>query len=194
MTVAARWWLWLANAATSVVLGLPFLAPVLLHAGRSELANLIYSAYHLTCHEWPFRAYFLFGPEMTYSVAELQTHGIESVFDFRGSPELGYKVAFCERNVAIYAAVLGAGLLYARIRPRLSPLSFWTYILLITPMAIDGLTQLAGWRESTWELRTFSGVLFGAASVWLIYPRVERVLADLASGQPPQSALKHNPA
>jgi len=101
-----RRWLGLANAATGLFLGLPFLAPLLLRQGRPDLANFIYSAYHVTCHEWPFRAYFLFGPQATYSAAELEARGIGSIFDFRGSPELGYKVAFCERNVAIYAAAL----------------------------------------------------------------------------------------
>ena len=189
-----RRWLVLANAATGLFLSLPFLAPVLLRAGAADLANFIYSAYHLTCHEWPFRAYFLFGPQLTYSVAELQARGVGSIFDFRGSPELGYKVAFCERNVAIYAAILGAGLLYARIGHRLSPLPFWTYILLITPMAVDGLTQLTGWRESTWELRSFSGLLFGAASVWLIYPRVDRLLGELALGRARLSNPERLPA
>jgi uncharacterized membrane protein len=41
-------------------------------------------------------------------------------------------------------------------------------------MALDGLTQLAGWRESTWELRLATGLLFGVASGWLLYPRFEQ--------------------
>ena len=36
------------------------------------------------------------------------------MYGFVGSPELGYKVAFCERDVAIYLAVLLAGLAYGR--------------------------------------------------------------------------------
>src|SRR5919197_970641 len=121
---------------------------------------MIYSAYHVTCHEWPFRAYFLFGPQATYSLAELEARGVNAVFDFRGSAELGYKVAFCERNVAIYTAALLAGLLYARLGRRLPALSFSGYLLLLTPMALDGFSQLGGWRESTWELRTLTGLLF----------------------------------
>lgn len=186
-------WLGLANAATAVFLALPFLAPVLLHQGRPELANLIYDAYRVTCHEWPFRAYFLFGPQATYSLAELQAWGVNSVYDFRGSPELGYKTAFCARNVAIYAGLLAAGLAYARLGRRLPELSFATYGLLIGPMALDGLTQLVGWRESTWELRSVTGYLFGLASVWLIYPRLALVVDDLRAGlsrpKPAESAL-----
>ena len=179
-----RRWLALTNGATALFLALPFLPPLLLRQGRADLAGLIYDAYHLTCHEWPFRAYFLFGPQATYSLAELQAAGVEAVYDFRGSPELGYKVAFCARNVAIYAAVLLAGLLYARLRPRLPALSFLGYLALITPMALDGITQLFGWRESTWELRTLTGLLFGFASVWLIYPRLDRTVAELLAPRP----------
>ncbi|MGE3267883.1 MAG: DUF2085 domain-containing protein, partial [Chloroflexota bacterium] len=45
------------------------------------------------------------------------------------------------------------------------------------PMALDGFTQLFNLRESTPELRTFTGALFGVASVWLIYPRVDAIFA-----------------
>jgi uncharacterized membrane protein len=72
--------------------------------------------------------------------------------------------------------VLLAGLAYAGWRTRVHGLSIWTYGLLIAPMALDGFTQLFGWRESTPELRTFTGALFGLASVWLIYPRIDEVL------------------
>ena len=187
----ARRWLALANLSTALFLALPFLAPLLLWAGRAEAANAIYTAYQLTCHEWPFRAYFLFGPQATYSVVELQSLGIADVYDFRGSPELGFKVAFCARNVAIYAAVLLAGLAYAW-RRQCRPLSFAGFALLCAPMAVDGLTQLAGWRESTWELRTLTGLPFGAASVWLIYPRLDELLAELSA--PPARMAAESPA
>jgi uncharacterized membrane protein len=173
-----RHWLELANTTAAIVLALPFLAPLLLRVGEAQLANLIYDAYGFTCHEWPFRAFFLFGPQATYSAGELQAAGLTSIYDFRGSPELGYKVAFCARNVAIYAGVLLGGLLYARSGQRHPALSFGRYLLLITPMAVDGFTQLPGWRESTWELRTFTGLLFGLASTWLIYPRLSALIDE----------------
>jgi uncharacterized membrane protein len=174
-----RHWLLLTNLLVAIFLVLPFAAPLLMHLGRADLANLIYSAYQLTCHEWPFRAYFMFGPQATYSAGELQSHGVTGVYDFKGSPELGYKVAFCARNVAIYATALAAGLVYARQRYRVAPLSIRAYSLAMLPMALDGLTQLTGWRESTWELRSVTGSVFGAASVWLLYPRFDRMIAAM---------------
>ena len=184
-----RHWLGLVNASTAVVLVLPFLAPLLLSNGQTQLANFIYDAYSFTCHEWPFRAYFLFGPQVTYSADELQAAGLSSIYHFRGSPELGYKVAFCARNVAIYAGALLGGMLIATSAGRRLRLSFRVYLLLIAPMALDGFTQLPGWRESTWELRTVTGLLFGLASVLLIYPRLGVVLEEVFQRRDPQLGL-----
>src|SRR5205814_9769709 len=117
-------WLGLANSVVGLFLALPFLAPMLLRAGRADLANAIYAAYQVTCHEWPFRSYFLYGQQASYTIAELESRGVNSLYDFRGSPELGYKVAFCERNVAIYVGLLLFGLVFARVGPRLPALSF----------------------------------------------------------------------
>jgi uncharacterized membrane protein len=55
-------------------------------------------------------------------------------------------------------------------------------------MAVDGFTQLFGWRESDWLLRTITGCLFGMATVWLAYPYVQEAMDDVAAparaGQP----------
>jgi uncharacterized membrane protein len=180
--VLAAYWLLVANVVVTVFVGLPFAAPALLAAGHADAANVIYTAYRSVCHQWAFRSYFLFGPQWTYALEELgEVVGPESVFSFLGGPDLGYKVAFCERDVAIYLAVLAAGLAYAALGPRLPPLGLGAYTALITPMALDGFSQLFGWRESTPELRTVTGALFGLASVWLVYPRIDRVLAARGS-------------
>jgi uncharacterized membrane protein len=187
---ALRRWLIAANVVVAVFVVLPFLAPVLLAAGYDGLANLIYAAYHAVCHQWAFRSYFLFGPELTYDHVTLSTLiGEGGPFRFLGSPELGYKVAFCERDVAIYLSVLVTGLVYGwRRGPSpggVAGLSMTAYALLILPMAIDGFTQLFQLRESSVELRTLTGLLFGAASVWLIYPRIDAILArDLGPATP----------
>jgi uncharacterized membrane protein len=180
--VLAAYWLLVANVVVTGFVGLPFAAPALLAAGHPDAASLIYAAYRSVCHQWAFRSYFLFGPQWTYALEELgEVVGPESVFSFLGGPDLGYKVAFCERDVAIYLAVLAAGLAYAALGPRLPPLGLGAYTALITPMALDGFSQLFGWRESTPELRTLTGALFGLASVWLVYPRIDRVLAARGS-------------
>ena len=172
----AHWLAW-ANAAAAAFVALPLVAPTLLLLGQPEAANLVYAAYRVVCHQWAFRSYFLFGARPTYGVEELgELVGSAQVYTFVGSPELGYKVAFCERDVAIYLAVLVGGLCYGLLRRRAGALAPVGYLALIAPMAFDGFTQLFGWRESSAELRTITGLLFGLASVWLIYPRVDRAL------------------
>jgi uncharacterized membrane protein len=181
----AERWLGLVNIFVAIFVALPFAAPLLLAAGWTTPANLIYTLYRAVCHQWAFRSYFLFGPNATYSATDLASLvGPDQVFGFTGTPDLGFKVAFCERDVAIYAAVLLAGLAYALARPRVVPLSFPLYVIAITPMAIDGFSQLFGWRESTAILRTFTGALFGAASVWLVYPRIDRLKNQSTQGAP----------
>lgn len=174
---ARRHWLLASNVVVAVFVGLPFLAAVLMAVGLPDAAAPIYAAYQSVCHQWAFRSYFLFGPELTYGPAALAgLIGREAMYGTLGSPELGYKVAFCQRDVAIYLAVLVGGIAYAARRGRVAPLGLLGYAVLIAPMALDGFTQLFGWRESTVELRTVTGALFGLASVWLIYPRVDDVL------------------
>jgi uncharacterized membrane protein len=68
--------------------------------------------------------------------------------------------------------LLVAGLVYARQRD-LRPAGFLLYGLLVLPMALDGFTQLFGWRESTWDLRVGTGLLFGLASGWFVMPRLD---------------------
>ena len=171
-------WLQAINGLVAIFVGLPLAAPILLAVGHTEVAGAIYGAYRLVCHQWAFRSYFLLGPQSTYSLGELRERlGPSAPFGLLGGPDLGYKVAFCERDVAIYLAVLAAGLLYAALRHRFEPLPVAIYLGMIAPMAIDGFSQLFGWRESTVELRTLTGGLFGLASVWLLYPRLDLVLA-----------------
>jgi uncharacterized membrane protein len=168
-----RHWLAALNAALGVFLAGGFAAPILAAAGWRPLAEPLYAAYHATCHQWAFRSFFLFGPRplAVYDQQQLRDLGLDP-FTFSGSADFGWKMAFCERDLAIYAALLLVGVLFAR-RRQLAPLGFAPYAVLILPMALDGFTQLFGWRESTWELRLGTGLLFGLASAWLVLPRLD---------------------
>jgi hypothetical protein len=61
----------------------------------------------------------------------------------------------------------------------MKPLAWQWYALACVPIAVDGLTQLVGWRESTWVLRSATGALCGMASVLLAYPFVEEGMQDV---------------
>jgi uncharacterized membrane protein len=177
---ALRHWLAALNLGLSLFLGGALAAPLLAALGWSSAAGGLYAAYHLTCHQWAFRSFFLFGEQAVYSEQALAERGLDP-FRFVGGEGLGWKMAFCERDLAIYVGLLLVGLLFARRRD-LPSSGFGVYGLLILPMAVDGFTQLFGWRESTWELRVITGLLFGLASAWLVLPRL-----DAAFGLEPAS-------
>jgi uncharacterized membrane protein len=181
----ARHWLAIFNTAWALYVLLPFLAPMLMQAGMPAAAQVIYTIYSVLCHQIPTHSYFLFGPELAPQAPELIAGGMAASNDllqvrtFIGSAEVGWKVALCQRDVAIYAAVFFTGLLYGLVRHRLRPLPFKIYVLFLIPIAVDGLSQLVGLRESNWWLRTLTGALFGFASVWLAYPYVEEAMQDV---------------
>jgi uncharacterized membrane protein len=171
-----RHWLALLNLAAAVWAGLPVAAPAVMAAGWHGPALAIYALYHAACHQWPGRSYFLFGPRLVYGMDELQAAGIGMARDFVGNAAMGFKVAYCERDLAIYTTVLLAGLLYALLRRRARPLPWAVFAVCLLPIAVDGFTQLVGLRESSWELRTLTGALTGFAGVWLVYPRIALAL------------------
>ncbi|MGL4651251.1 MAG: DUF2085 domain-containing protein [Caldilineaceae bacterium] len=181
----ARHWLALFNVAFGLYVLLPFLAPTFLHLGLPGAARPIYALYSFTCHQIPDHSYFVFGPYFVPTQEELVAAGMEATTNlcverrFRGNEQIGFKVALCQRDVAIYGAVFVGGLLFALIRRRVRPLSGKLFLLAMIPIALDGGTQLFGWRESTWWLRTLTGALFGLAALLWIYPYVDDAMLDV---------------
>jgi uncharacterized membrane protein len=51
--------------------------------------------------------------------------------------------------------------------------------LLAAPVAIDGLTQVTGLRESTTTLRVITGAFLGAGICWLLFPYLEIGFAEM---------------
>ncbi len=190
-----RHWLALFNFLDALYLGIPFLAPVLMHAGDERAAQVIYHAYRFVCHQLPFRSWFLFGEHAAYPLTEpISLAQLEAARDFIGNAQMGYKVAFCQRDVAIYAAILLGGLIYGVVRRRwqIKPLPWWAFVLFgIVPMGVDGgyqwFTYFRWWyhlspippHETTPLMRTLTGALFGFTAVWLTYPMVDRFFEDV---------------
>ncbi|MGB8647159.1 MAG: DUF2085 domain-containing protein [Anaerolineae bacterium] len=184
----ARHWLLLATLLLLLFSGLPWLAPVLVVNGYAGPAQVIYTLYSFTCHQLAYRSYFVGGLQPSYSIDQLQSllHVDNPLIDvlywraYQGDATLGYKVAFCERDVAIYGSMLLASLAFGLARRRLPKLSWQGYVLIaILPMLLDGGTQLVGLRESDPLLRTITGLLFGALTVWLTYPYVQEAMRDI---------------
>lgn len=181
----ARHWLAIFNGLWALYILLPFAAPVLMQLGFTGPARVIYSIYSYACHQLPDHSYFLFGQTFTPQLGALEAGGMAAGLDlfgqraFVGGESLGFKVAICQRDVAIYGTVLLAGLLFNFVRHRLQPLNWRLFVLFLVPIALDGGTQLFGLRESDWLLRSLTGALFGLAAVWLAYPHVESAMTEV---------------
>lgn len=176
----ARHWLLLANTVMALYTALPFSAPVLMARGHTQAAQFVHTCFRLFCHQLPERSFFLFGPQLTYTLGELErVIGSNVPLRYVGDPALGYKTSVCQRDLATYLATLFAGLVFALVRRRLRPLPMRAFILLCAPMAVDGFGQLLMLWDSTWWSRAGSGALFGAACVWLAYPYIEAGMNDV---------------
>lgn len=193
----AQHWLLLVILALTVYAGLPVLAPVLMHYGMTGLADAIYRVYSLTCHQLAYRSFFVFGAQPAYSIDQLHAlvpgaagESMLSLYwrDFLGNSELGFKMAWCERDAAIYFAMILGSVLFAMVRRQLKPLNWRVYLCFVAPIVIDGLWQLMTSptlllpflpvHESTAALRVLTGALFGLGSIWLIFPYVQVAMRD----------------
>ena len=96
-----------------------------------------------------------------------------------GNADIGYKVAVCQRDVAIYVAMTVAGFAYHPLRRLVKPLPVKWFLALLLPMAVDGFGQLFGlWTSTPWS-RVITGALFGLAAVWLAYPYMEQGMREV---------------
>lgn len=194
----SRHWLAMFNLFVLVYLGLPFSAPILMKLGAVKPAQVIYTIYSPLCHQLSFRSWFLFGEQAAYPLELAGTDLIpfdeatgldgsdwQAARNFVGNEKVGYKMALCERDMAIYASIFIAGLAFIFLRERIKPLPIWLWVLIgILPIAVDGGSQLvlsllgSAPRESTPFLRTLTGALFGISNVWLAYPYVEESMQE----------------
>ncbi|MCB0045761.1 MAG: DUF2085 domain-containing protein [Caldilineaceae bacterium] len=183
----ARHWVAIFTALWGVYWLLPLLAPVFMHLGLTAPARLIYYIYSFFCHQLPDHSYFFFSHshEAAPSTAELVAGGMPEglsllqVRRFIGNPEVGYKAAVCQRDVAIYGAIFLASFSYGLLRRRIRGIHWKLFLLLALPMAIDGGVQLIGLRESNWLLRTITGALFGVGAIWFLYPFIQTSMDEV---------------
>ncbi len=188
------------NLVLLLYFGLPFLAPVLMKVGMQNAAQPIYSMYKISCHELAFRSWFLFGEQTAYPRAAAQIEGLTTYGEatgnseadlltarnFQGNEQMGYKVAFCQRDIAIYSSMFIFGIVFALTKRKIKGLPFLLWIIVgILPIALDGGTQLLSqafsfipYRESTPLLRTLTGALFGFTTAWFGFPVLEETMND----------------
>ena len=195
--------------------GLPVLAPVLMKANATAPANVIYKMYSPLCHQFAFRSFFLFGEQPYYPLRETgitggenglvdfeTATGITDLHDangtarlearaFHGNETVGYKMALCERDIAIYGAMLFFAIIFTLTGRRIKPLHWALWILIgLGPIGLDGFSQIISqfeinalatllpYRESTPFLRTLTGFLFGFATAWFGIPFIEESMRE----------------
>jgi len=196
-------YIWLMIFFLSLYVGLPFLAPYLLKTGAELPANIIYTIYKPLCHQLAFRSWFIFGEQAYYPRSTAGIEGVityeeisnQSVINireaqkFKGNDFTGYKVALCQRDVAIYASMLFFGLLFVLSGRRIKSIKWYIWVLIaLVPIGFDGVSQLPGlasslpdWlpvRESNPTLRTITGSLFGFFTAWYLFPLIEESMVE----------------
>lgn len=194
-----RYWIMLFAIIYGVFVGLPFLAPVFMQAGWRGAGNAIYSLYSLLCHQLPERSFFLFGPKLTYPLGTIQavwqnTDNLLILRRFIGNPEMGWKVAWSDRMVSLYSSIWFFALLWWPLRRKIKPIPWWIFVLLLMPMAIDGLTHLVsdlagigqGFRDSNLWLSMLTSGLFSptfyAGDAWGSFNSIMRLLTGILFG------------
>ena len=195
----------LFNSFVAIYLGLALLAPIFMKTGFLTPASIIYRLYNHMCHQLAYRSIFIFGEQpfyprtaagvdgyLTYGQATGLSEGnsydeVMTARDYRGSETLGYKLALCQRDLAIYGGILLFGLLFALSGNNFPVIPWYIWLLIgIIPIGLDGLSQLLSqpplnffpYRESTPALRIITGSLFGFFTAWFGYPLVEETMLD----------------
>lgn len=207
----ARRYLLVLNLFMFIYVGLPFLAPTFSKLGADLPAQAIYRIYKPLCHQFGFRSFFLYGEQPFYPLAEAGLAGVKTFEDvtgivnlsdpysytrfearnYIGNEVVGYKVALCERDIAIYLAILFFGITFGLTGRRLKSLHWTLWLLIgIAPIGLDGFSQLFSqfdwqwlasmipYRESTPFLRALTGALFGLTTAWFAYPNIEESMSE----------------
>lgn len=199
----SKGYIWLMIFFLSLYVGLPFLAPYLLKIGAPLPANIIYTIYKPLCHQLAFRSWFILGEQpyypreaaglegvLTYEeISDQQVINLREAQKFKGNDFTGFKVALCQRDVAIYASMLLFGIIFVISGRRIKSIKWYVWIAIaIIPIGFDGLSQMPGlannlpdWlpvRESNPLLRTITGSLFGFFTAWYLFPLIEESMME----------------
>ena len=181
-------------------IGMAAMPALLMASGHDSAGKLIYRGFHFLCHQYPWRSWYLKGEQPYYPLISSEGSGIKSIEEasgmtlaeihprtFYGNPQMGYKTASCQRDIAIYGGMALFCLLFCLTAMRIRPPKLILPVLIgVLPIAADGGTQLLGnvfqkvfpFRESDPLLRTVTGALFGFCLCWYLIPLLERSLQE----------------
>jgi uncharacterized membrane protein len=144
-------WLTIVNSLLGALLGVALLTPLGYAFGLTGVSDGIFHAYRFICGQTPSHSFYI----------------------------AGYQACLCTRCMAIYGSMFIAGLTLALFRSaQVRPLNWKFWLLAMIPMALDGGTQLFGWRESSVFLRLLTGTIFGLGTAWFLFPQIEAAARD----------------
>ena len=136
---------WAVSTATVMVLvALVVVAPLVAAGVHGELAQVVYRAFAVLCHQRPDRSYFIDG----------------------------HKLAVCSRCTGLYAGFAFTLLVYPLIRSlrtTTAPPRSWL-LLAAVPLGIDFSLTFFGIWENTHTSRLLTGALLGSVAVFYVVP------------------------
>jgi uncharacterized membrane protein len=152
-----NYWAHLITGIMGLLVLTALLIPFLSYLGLDIIAKPLFYSLHLVCAQIPAHSFFIFG----------------------------HQLGLCARNLSIYSSMTLVGLIFILTKKRLPGLPWWLWALMLLPIAWDGLTQMFGLRQSTWELRALTGTLFGFANIWFVFPLIQKTLLETMPEQAP---------
>ena len=103
-----------------------------------------------------------------------------------GNEEIGYKVAFCIRDIGIYLALALTGLflvIFMNVKKKIVKVHWSIILLLMLPMALDGIFQFIvmyfdiAWVPEAYLLsmhkKLITGALFGIGAALFVFPNLK---------------------
>ena len=145
-----NYWAALITTLLGLLVLIAISIPFLSYFGLDSIAKPLFFSLHYVCAQIPSHSFYIFG----------------------------HQLGLCARNLSIYSSMFLGSLIFTLSKKRVPGIPWWLWVLMILPMALDGTTQMFGWRESTWILRTITGTLFGLGSVWFVLPLMHKTLLE----------------
>lgn len=145
-----EYWALIITVALGLLVLTAIAIPFLSYFGLDSIAKPLFYSLHYVCAQIPSHSFYIFG----------------------------HQLGLCERNFSIYTSMFLGSLVFVLSKKRLPGIPWWVWILMLLPIAWDGITQMFGLRESTWTLRVITGILFGLGNVWFALPLMQKSLME----------------
>ena len=160
-----NYWAHIITAVLGLLVATALSIPFLSYFGLDAIAKPLFFSLHFVCAQIPSHSFYIFG----------------------------HQLGLCARNFSIYTSMFIGSLIFVLSKKRLPGIPWWIWVLMILPMALDGITQMFGLRESTWVLRVITGTLFGLGNIWFVLPFIQKTLDETPPVRRPAPPMGNYP-